>query len=89
VEEDRLELVHGVDGQAALAGEPQLLGRRMSAEEVMAPDGELNAERIEIPPAGEVEGFPKDALHVADEPGGPQEQFVADSGELLGNVRAH
>jgi hypothetical protein len=48
-----------------------LLGRGKSAEEVVAPDRELDTEGVEVPPGGQVEGFDETPFNVAKKAGRP------------------
>ncbi len=89
VEEDGIELVNGVDGDATFPREAELLNGRMSAEEVVAQGGELDAVGVEVPSAGKVQGFDEDAFDVANEAGRAQEQLVPDRRYLVACVTGH
>ena len=85
VEEDGVVPRIGIDLDADLAGEADLLGGRLGAKEVVPPDGELDALLVGNPEAGEGQCLIKDAPDVAHEPGGALQQLLTDDGNLGGD----
>jgi hypothetical protein len=73
VEEDRVDLIDRADGDAALTGEPQLLGWGVGTKEIVSPCGQFDTEGVEVPSRGEVKGFDKDSLDVPGQACRPQE----------------
>ena len=89
MQHDRCVLVGRGDGDTRFARKLEQLRGRMGAEEVMAPDGELGAFRVDVPPPGQVERFDQHALNVTDQPLGARLQFAANPADLMLDVRAH
>jgi hypothetical protein len=80
VEQDRVRLVRRGDGQARFSGEGKLCRGTVRPKEIMPPDGELHAFRIDVPTRGEICSFDEDALDVTPEPGRTGGELTPDAG---------